>query len=298
MSRILEFLKFCLEYFYPSNSQEIDDEYYPSKKEMYSIWLDSQYLNGSWYIGEDLTDMILATMDREVPNCLYYVDGVNRSSLGFKINHLTSNQLVKVEIVLSNKDVYNYTGTLFESDKPYVLISLDNDITYDNIKKITISCDAIVENHIQYNELAPIVYNNIKKQLVPITGEEYDRVRREDIILQKLGDIQCINYKKTLDNRNVYGLRLKNIIPYEYFSDEQVLMIEQHYKDEIQCRSNSPSNLTYSICCSNTRPTTGITYFISLSEYGEYTGFKVKVIFNSVNGNSYSSPSSVEYIND
>lgn len=295
MSKLIEILKYALKDFFPTNSQELEGEYYPSKKEMYRNWLNSQYINGSWYIGDELNpDDIVATLQKELKDGIYLVEGDGKYSLGFRVDHTSNNQMVKVEVVFDNDEQkYYYEDKPFEANKPYFLIHLNDEITPSNIKSITISSEEVVENYIKYLPFPNRKITEPQKELIIVSGAEYDTIRTNHIILQKLANIQCMNYKTEENGTEYYGLRLRNILPV-YYSDKQTLKVEYNGV----ATEDIASEDTISLCCFNERPIENIEFNISLTSFEEYTGFNTKVSFNTVNGNSYTDSSGITYINN
>lgn len=289
-SKFISLLKLALKYFYPNKHYTIDDKEYKSKKEIYEEWFNSNYINGSWYIGEDI-DPIVATITRSIDDYYYIIKDTYRYNLGFRTNHFTKNQVINVTVnatINENTLDYHYPTKLLELDKDYVYIILDEELAPDNINNITIQSDSIVENHICYTEISE--YTIQGDMLVPISKGEYDIIRKKNIILQKPKDtIQVIRYTQERNGRTMYGLRFRNILPLYYNS-------EQYLEYSMNTGSGSrPITNTLRHCCSSNLYS-DVEIVIMVRPYNMYSGYKVKLIFNDINGRSYTNPSSIEYL--
>lgn len=291
-SKILSLFKLALQHFYPKKHQEIDNVQYKSKKEMYEEWFDSSYINGSWYIGEELPPVI-STIERSIDTIFYMIDTEYRYYLGFKINCFKSNQIVKVTIKIvkdGNHFTYDYNAKLFEKDKNYVYLELDDEITPSNIKRISLEADEVIENHIKYSAVSKKNFDN--PTIIEATKSEYDTVRKNNIILQKpKQSIQVIRYTQERNNETEYGLRFRNILP-PYYDENQTL----HYELNItEAKGSKPISNNFSVCCFS-QSMNEAEVIITVYPYEEYSGYKVKLKFNEINGRSYTNPYDIEYI--
>lgn len=294
MTDKISILKFALKYFYPSKHHEIDGVEYKSKREMYREWFDSSYINGSWYIGEEI-DPIVTTITREINEVFYMINGEYRYYLGFRLNHFTSNQSVHVKVkahIEDNDMEYNYTGKLLEDDKKYVYLPLDEEITPDNITMFSLEASMIVENHIEYSAVERITVNNPQTRLIVVNKEEYDIIRKTDTILQRpKEDIQVMRFTTERNNRTYYGLRIRHILP-PYYDEEQLMEYEVNINES---KGSSSISDTVSVCCYS-NPMSEAEVIITVKPYERYGGYKVKLLYDEINGRSYINPNSIEYI--
>ena len=295
MTLLKNLLVWCLKYFYPSNSYTFDDVYYKSKKEMYIDELDSQYLNGTWYIAEKNIPSINLT--RSLSDIFYLIQGKNNYSLAFQVENITNKQIIDCKVIFDNDNQeYTYIGKTYNNSSNYIYITLNSEITPLNIKSIQLSSEEIILNHIVYESI-PLTTITLD-DIIIIRRQEFESIRtnKNKSIVQKVGKIEC---KDTTSSTPLHSFELKNILPINYDSNQE-LIIEYNDGsfDHKTVTGKAKNTVSVSNLIGKIKPHTKVV--ITLNPYTSidevfYTGFKATVVFENVNRNDYVQSVSIEY---
>ena len=305
MTLLKGLLKWCLGLFYPRNSITLDGEHYKGKEERYTEKLDSNYVNGKWYINESIPS-IVSTVDRSIKygSGFYLISNTNNYSFAFAVEGFRGSQEMNITVVFDEDLMENYyTARLFDSTSKYMYTAFNDNITWDNIKKIRISADELISNYIKYTGVDEIILENPQLVLLPISREEFTNIKNNsEYIYQKIPkSLQCMNYKNSETN---FGLRLRNFLWSNYIDSHQELKVtyknitETVKLNDVQINDSHNVHWTddkITIDGLGERPTENIEILLEMEPYQDYSGFKVKIIFDSINGNSYTDVSSIEY---
>lgn len=164
MTLLADLFKFALNRYYPHNTHTIDGTVYLSKNDNYNNWFNSIYINGKWYISEDLSG-IVNIVDRSIEQVflLYDTDTANEYHYGVGIVLKNFRKNHTVDGILDETDVDESTPFVLSSfrDIGSNLMIGGQIFCMKSPESIKLSAPQVINNktYTQYNAVSSVYYN-------------------------------------------------------------------------------------------------------------------------------------------
>ena len=193
MSVLVDLFKYALGRYYPENPQLIDDTAYPSKKEKYNEWFNSVYVNGTWYIGEKLDDVLLE-VKRSIVEVfvLYDLNAQNEFKYGVGLVLKNFQKKQKVNGILNENNTNDSSPFILTDFKDIgEEMMIGGQLFYYKMpNSIKVSSDMEILDYVKYDEVGSKTYQKFNYPVVGYNDSfnimEYSRFMN--------------NYKQVMDN--------------------------------------------------------------------------------------------------
>lgn len=289
---ILDIIKYAFSHFYPRQSKTYDSKVYPSLEQMYPEWMDSVYLNGEYYICEEIEDEYIISQERSVQDYSFVREEDIHLYFCVQLINFSRNQTVDVQVFYNvpnsnSEESYIVSGVIF--DKDYTNILLDTTVSFEDITKIKVlDGEEVIEKYVLYSDYQGKEYLKSIDGVYKISSEEFDKLRNQGLFPQRLDTtIKCISYRISEDE---YGLRIKNFYPNRFSNGQEYAFVSGDVTGLVDLESD-----TLEITGFTEKPTS-VDIILELEEYTGFSGYRVRVSFDNIKGNSYTEQTNILYL--